>query len=83
MPWSCSIRMVDGDGDGVSGAKVTLMGTLFGGYMTEYTGSDGWAEFEIEPKDGGSWILDNIYINGDEVSGSTSISDGETLSFTI
>lgn len=84
MSWSCSVRVVDDDDEGVSGAKVTLMGSLLGGYLTEYTDDDGWAEFEIDAmSDDSDWILDNIYINGEEVSGSVAVSDGETMSFNI
>lgn len=83
MSWSCSVRVVDDDGDGREGVKVTLMGSgLLGGHLTEYTDSDGWAEFEMD-SDRDEWIVENIYVDGDEVCGSMSIDDGDTMSFTI
>jgi len=81
MSWNCSIRVVNSNDRGRSGVKVTLMGSLLGGYLTEYTDSDGWAEFEISSSDQYEVIWENIYIEGQEVSGSVSIRDGETLSF--
>jgi len=57
------------------------MGSLLGGYLSEYTDSDGWVEFEIDGSDQYEVIWENIYIDGEEVSGSITINDGETLSF--
>jgi hypothetical protein len=81
MSWSCSIRAINDDDNGRSGVKVTLMGSLLGGYLSEYTDSDGWVEFEIDGSDQYEVIWENIYIDGEEVSGSITINDGETLSF--
>jgi len=84
MSWNCSIRIVDSAGDGVSGIRVTLFeGSLLGGYFAEYTDSDGWAKFEIEAIEKSGWTWDNVYVDGEEVCGSLSINDGETLSFTV
>lgn len=84
MSWSCSVRVIDEDGDEVSGARVSLVeGGLIGGHLIEYTDSNGWAEFEIDSTDRSDFIFESINVDGDEVSGSLAIDDGETLSFTI
>lgn len=81
MSWNWSIRVVNDNDRGCSGVKVTLMGSLLDGYLTEYTSGDGWAEFEISRSDQYEVIWKNIYIDGQEVSGSAAIRDGDTLFF--
>ena len=78
-----SIRVVDEDGDAVSGASVTVHFSLLSGFSEEYTDSDGWAEFSNEYESEGKdlWI-DTIYIDSDEVGGKFYASDGDTYSFT-
>jgi hypothetical protein len=83
MSWNCSIRVVDDNDRGRSGVKVTLMGSLLGGYLTEYTNGDGWAEFEISGSDQYEIIWENIYVDSRDVSGSVAIRNGATLSFNI
>lgn len=89
MGWSASIRVMDSDGDPKSNAKVSIhfsshtsLNILPGGHLTEYTDSNGWAYFSLE--DGkSSYILDAIYVDGNKVSGSVTVSSGDTKSYTI
>lgn len=77
-----SIRVVDEDGHGVNGAKVSLAWwTLIGeppAWDREFTDSDGWATFQIMNRS-----LETISINDEIVAeGLDKPDDGDTLSFT-
>jgi phosphoribosylaminoimidazole (AIR) synthetase len=65
MAWSASIRVVDGNGDPVSGVSVTLNFSLMSGIGTEYTGRDEWAEFEYESIDKTSMWVNDVYVDGE------------------
>ena len=74
---SFSIRIVDEEGDPVSGKKVYITQSGLGGSQGQYTDEDGWAEFEF-------YCL-RFYgiarVDGDEHD--IDMSDGETISITI
>jgi hypothetical protein len=81
-----SIRVVDENGDPVRSAKVSCAYGSMSGVGTEYTDSDGWAEFPIidQVLGGGAIRITTIWIKGKEVSDETFVpSDGDTFSFTI
>jgi len=81
-----SIRVVDEEGDGIEGVKVSCNYGLLNGIGEEYTDEDGWARFTIHSTSfvDGKCHVKNIWINGDEVSGETKyMDDGDTLSYTI
>jgi len=80
-----SIRVVDDDGDGVEGAKVSYQCGRLSGVGTEYTDSDGWAEFEIIGETLGPGVIPirTIWVNSEEVSDEVIYpKDGDTFSFT-
>ena len=84
MSWSASIRIVDDDGDGVEGARVSIhFFGLVGGHLIEYTDEDGWAFFEIDSASSSSKNVETIYVNGEEVDSGLTIDDEETLSYSI
>jgi hypothetical protein len=83
MAWSVLIRVVDGNGDPVSGIRLTLNFSLMSGIGTEYTGGDGWAEFEYESIDRTSMWVNDVYVDGERVAGDFYLENGETLSFTL
>lgn len=79
-----SIRVVNEEGYGVSGAEVSCdYEWLTVG--TEYTDEDGWATFSIEPTffSGSAVAIQMIWVNGEEVHGWFRPEDGDTLSFTV
>ena len=81
-----SIRVVDDDGDGVRGAKVSYQCGRMSGVGNEYTDDDGWAEFDIIGETLGPGVIPirKIWINGEEVSDETIYpDDGDTFSFTL
>lgn len=81
-----SIRVVDQDGNGVEGAKVSYQCGSLSGVGTEYTDSDGWAEFAIihATLGGGAIPIQRIWVNSAEVSDATIYpEDGDTFSFTL
>jgi uncharacterized protein YraI len=81
-----SIRVVDEDGNGVSGAKVSYQCGSMSGVGTEYTNSDGWAEFDIIHATlmGGTIPIQKIWVNSHEVSDDTIYpEDGDTFSFVL
>jgi hypothetical protein len=82
MSWSTSIRVVDDEGDPISGAKVTINFSIFTGIDTQYTDDDGWAEFSYDSIDDNKLWANDIYINSERVAGECYIEDGETQSFT-
>ena len=81
-----SIRVVDENGYGVSSARVAYQCGKMSGVGTEYTDSDGWAEFNIihGVLGGGAIFVERIWINGKEVSDNGFYpEDGNTFSFTL
>jgi protocatechuate 3,4-dioxygenase beta subunit len=82
---SFSIRVVDEDGNGVSGARVAYQCGSISGVGTAYTDDDGWAVFEIVHGIlDGEIPIQKIWVNGNEVSDETTYpQDGDTFSFTL
>lgn len=80
-----SIRVVDENGDGVSEAEVAYECGQMSGVGSEYTDSDGWAEFDIvHGMFGGPIPIDKVWVNGEEVSDNSFYpEDGDTFSFTL
>lgn len=80
-----SIRVVDENGDGVSGVKVSYQCGHMSGVGSEYTDDDGWAAFPIITETLGSGVIPihKIWVDGEEVSDEVMYpSDGDTWSFT-
>jgi hypothetical protein len=80
---SFSIRVVDEDGNGVSGASVTVhYASLLAGYYSESTDSDGWAEFDIESAPPWGSLVSKVAVDGRWVDedGFTP-EDGDTFSY--
>jgi len=81
-----SIRVVDEDGDGVEGVEVSCQYGIVAGVDSEYTDSDGWAQFDIVERviSGDAKSIRKIWINGQEVSDREFYpEDGDTFSFTL
>lgn len=81
-----SIRVVNSEGDGVSGAKVSYQCGHISGVGTEYTDAEGWVEFKIIGETIGSGVIPirKIWINSEEVSDEIIYpEDGDTFSFTL
>lgn len=80
-----SIRVVDEDGTGISGAKVSYQCGSMSGIGTEYTDDDGWATFDIiHGVLGGRIPIEKIWVNSEEVSDNVTYpEDGDTFSFTL
>jgi len=78
MSMSFSVRVVDQDGDPMSGIKVTADFGLLHGQSSDYTDDGGWAMIEAS----GDYVTCTIYVKG-ENQGEHPISDGDTFSFTI
>jgi len=81
-----SIRVVDSDGNGIEGAKVSYQCGRMSGVGTEYTDEDGWASFAIITETLGSGVIpiQCIWVNGVEVSDDVIYpDDGDTFSFTL
>lgn len=76
-----SIRVVDEDGQGVCGAKVSCHYPTT--HQSQYTDSDGWAEFDAHGGLLSFPVVDHLYINGVEVDASVRTDDGDTFSYTI
>lgn len=74
-----SVRIVDEDGNGVSGKRVSVHYQMT--HDSDYTDGDGWVEFTkdnlINPIESAE-----VYVDGDPQR-SISIRDGDTFSFTI
>lgn len=83
MNWTFSVRVTDERGRPRRGARVTLMGDLFSGSMTEYTDRDGWAGFSIPSRTQSTWIVQEIYIDSNKVCGSRTLTTGDSLSFSV
>lgn len=82
--WSASIRVVDDDGNPVSGAGVSIHISSPWSHDTQYTDDDGWAHFEYDSFDSGKRVIvDDVYINGTHVSDDFILEDGDTKSFTL
>jgi hypothetical protein len=75
---SFSVRVVDQDGDAKEDVEVMAFFTLMGGSLTEYTASDGWAEFDTV----GDYNWVQLYVDGHE-EGTFELKDGDTFSFTL
>ena len=81
--WSASIRVVDDDGEPLSGRKVHISFSFWDGYDTVYTDDDGWAEFEYESIDADKQMyVDDIYIDDVHVGEDFYLSNGDTKSYT-
>ena len=78
MSMSFSVKVVNSGGDGVEGIRVYADFGLLHGGLTEYTGSDGWAEFEAS----GNYVTVELYLDG-ESQGDHGLSDGDTFSFSL
>ena len=78
MSMDISVRVVDDEGNGQSGLRVTLDFGMMYGQSTEFTDDDGWANFEI----GGDYDTCTIFIDGDNY-GDHSVEDGESFSFVL
>lgn len=87
MSGTFSIRIVDGDGNGVEGAKVSWQCGHMSGVGSGYTDDNGWVEFEISEEvflGGGAIPIRKIWVNGEEVSDEVVFpEDGDTFSFTL
>jgi hypothetical protein len=84
MSLSFSIRVIDDDGYGVSGVGVGIDFGFVGlgfAFETEYTGDDGWAEFDLGIDDD-SIYAKTIFVGGDEVDSGVTLGDGSTHSYT-
>jgi hypothetical protein len=82
MSWSTSIRVVDDEGDPISGAKVHISFDIFHGMDTEYTDDDGWAEFRYDTFEESKLFVSHITINDERVAGDFYLEDGDTNSYT-
>ena len=74
-----AIRVVDDEGEGVEGVKVTVNYSMTIDH--EYTDEDGWAEFEKD-QFMHSVAIGEVIIDGVSY-GEYRLEDGETYSFTI
>ncbi len=83
MSWSASIRVVDNEGDPVSGAKVAINFGIFNGFDNQYTNDDGWAEFSYDTIEDSRMSVIDIWINSVRVGGDFNLEDGDTESYTI
>jgi hypothetical protein len=78
MSTSFSVRVVNVDGEPVSGIKVYANFGIMHGGITERTDDDGWASFEAS----GDYCSVELFVDGDN-EGDHSLEDGETYSFTL
>lgn len=74
-----SVRVVNGSGSSVSGARVSVHFGILRGQSTEYTDDNGWAEFSNAD---GDLVTGEFYVNGQSF-GSHSTYDGDSYSFTV
>jgi hypothetical protein len=80
---SFSIRIVNDDGEGVSGIRVYVQYT--DGSATEETDDDGWAQFTavgLHEAINCNTILREIRCKGTTLAEDVTVDDGETLSYT-
>lgn len=83
---SFSIRIVDGDGEGVQGVDVTCKYGIISGVQSEYTDEDGWASFPVVEETTSSWHISvtTIWVNSVDMDvESFRPDDGDTMSFTL
>lgn len=78
MSMSFSVKVVDSHGSPKSGVRVYADFGLWNGGLTEYTGDDGWAEFNTA----GDYVTMELFVDGENY-GHHPVSDGETYSFTL
>lgn len=90
MGWEASIRVVDEDGEPRRGAKVTIsfsgpgiLESIIGTIDSEYTDSDGWAQFEYENIDESQMFVDKIWVDGEEVDSGGVLESSDTRSYTV
>jgi hypothetical protein len=79
-----SIRIVNEDGEGISGVRVYVLYRLT--EDTEYTDDDGWAHFTKVGFDASlmqSAHLGEVKANGKTLDEDVSVDNGETLSYTL
>jgi hypothetical protein len=79
-----SIRVVDDDGDGVSGAKVNIFyASLLCPNDSGSTDSDGWVEFEINSAPPWGSLISKVAVNDEYVDeDGFNPNDGDTFSYT-
>ncbi len=81
---SFSIRIVNDDGDGISGVEVSVhYASVLAGYHKSDTDSDGWAQFDIESAPPWGSLIETVYANDEKVGGDINPDDGDTFSFTL
>jgi hypothetical protein len=73
-----SIRVVDADGDGVSGVSVMVAFYSMGGTLEETTDSDGWVTFEPA----GDHVGCKVFIDGNKYD-EIGYDDGDTFSYVL
>ena len=82
--WKCLVHVTDSNGNPRSGVRVALFGSGFlGGTLEAYTAGDGWAEIVNTARERPDWIVESIYVDGKEVSGSARIMNGQRMSVTL
>ena len=77
-----SIKVVNTEGNPQSGIEVSVFDQSFMpvGTQTEYTDSDGWAQFEFQMIT--TSFFGEVYVNGDR-AGSRKFRDGDSASYTV
>ncbi|HXO72480.1 MAG TPA: hypothetical protein VN838_26265 [Bradyrhizobium sp.] len=91
MSWQCSIRLVNEEGDPISGIKVHINFSFWTGFDSVRTDDDGWAHFEYESIDKPELYAETIWaalkvfpsIVDLTLAEGVSIENGETMSFTV
>ena len=84
MGWHASIRVMLTDGEPKRGAKVTIsFSGIIGTIGSEYTDSDGWANFEYPNIDESSMAVDKIWVDRDEVDSGGALDSGDSRSYTV
>ncbi len=78
MSLTFRVKIVDGDGNPVSGETVLVVeSAITGPSQSQCTDSDGWAEFEFER----NRLYAYVHVAGEEHH--VIVDDGDELSFTI
>ncbi len=75
------IRVVDEDGEGVRGVRVSCHYPTT--HQDRHTDTDGWAEFDVHGGVMSFPVVDHLYLNGVEVDTSLRTEDGDTFSYTL
>jgi hypothetical protein len=84
MGWNASIRVMTTDDQPKHGARVSLhFSGIIGTHTSEYTDSDGWANFDIPEVDKYRMSIDTIYVDGEEVDSDLGLDTGDTMSYTV